>query len=156
MNDSQRAQKYTRCEQLQKLSKEHQDSLLMAEKLAQLAEQGAESDLREGIDLLKKYNETELETHLQHEERMIFAPLIQEHKQHIDLCISLGKEHGFLRTIVEEISLETAQKDLADFARVLKTHSIMEETELFPIIESLFTEEQLDRVLNFEPWLPLH
>lgn len=146
----------TRCEQLQKLSQEHQDSLLMAEKLATIAETGTEASLREGMDLLKKYNETELETHLQHEERMIFAPLIQEYGQYVDLCITLGKEHGFLRTIVEEISLETAQKDLADFARVLKSHSIVEETELFPIIESLFSEEQLDRVLNFEPWLPLH
>ncbi len=149
-------EKQRRCEQLQKLSKEHQDSILMAEKIAKIVNQGSAAALLEGIDLLKKYNETELETHLQHEERMIFAPLIQNHKEHLDLCIQLGKEHGFMRTIVEEISPETAKRDLADFARVLKSHSIMEETELFPIIESLFSKEQLDEVLNFKPWLPLH
>jgi len=27
----------------------------------------------------------------------------------------------------------------------------MEEKELFPIVESIFSEEQLDAVLNFEP-----
>ena len=128
----------------------------MAEKIAEIVEQGSDAALLEGIDLLKKYNETELETHLQHEERMIFAPLMQDHKKHIELCIKLCKEHGFMRTIVEEITPETAKKDLADFARVLKSHSITEETKLFPIIESLFSKEQLDKILNFEPWLPLH
>jgi len=145
-----------RCEQLLKLSKEHYDSILMADKLARIAESGNKSELAEGVDLIKKYNETELETHLQHEERTIFATLIQEHQEHTELCITLGKEHGFMRTIVEKITLETAKEDIADFARVLKKHSLMEEHELFPIIESVFSKEQLDAVLNFEPWLPLH
>jgi len=145
-----------RCEQLQKLSREHQDSLLMAEKIAQIAEEDDQNALMEGIDILKKYNETELEKHLQHEERTIFMTLIQHYKEHAELCIDLGKEHGFMRTIVEEITPETAKKDLADFANVLKRHSLREENELFPIIESVFTREQLDEVLNFEPWLPLH
>jgi len=145
-----------RCLQLQKLSLEHKDCILLAEKLAKIAEEGDQKALEEGVDILKKYNETDLETHLQHEERMIFAPLILAHKEHLDLCISLGKEHGLLRTIVENITPATAKKDLADFARVLKQHSIVEETELFPIIEAVFSKEQLDDVLNFTPWLPLH
>ena len=93
---------------------------------------------------------------MQHEERVIFAPMIQAYDEHVELCIQLGKEHGFMRTIVEEITPETAKKDLADFARVLRSHSIREETELFPLVEALFSGEQLDKVLNFEPWLPLH
>lgn len=150
-----------RCVQLQKLSLEHKDCILLADKIAKIAEDGDQATLDEGIDIIKKYNETELETHLQHEERVIFAPLIQEcinskNKEHLDLCISLGKEHGLLRTIVERITPVTAKEDLADFARVLKQHSIIEETELFPIIEATFSKEQLDKVLNFEPWLPLH
>jgi len=145
-----------RCEQLLKLSREHNESIVMANKIARIAENGADAELVEGVELLKKYNETDLEAHLQHEERTIFAPLIQQHQEHTELCITLGKEHGLMRTIVEKITFETARKDLADFAYVLKKHSLMEENELFPIIESVFTKEQLDGVLNFEPWLPLH
>jgi len=145
-----------RCEQLQKLSREHQDSLLMAEKISTLAEQGNQNALMEGIDVLKKYNETELEVHLQHEERTIFMTMMQHYREHAQLCIDLGKEHGFMRSIIEEITPETARQDLADFADVLKKHSLREENELFPIIESEFSKEQLDEVLNFVPWLPLH
>lgn len=145
-----------RYEQLLKLSREHNESIVMADKIAKIAETGTDTELADGVDLLKKYNETDLETHLQHEERTIFAPLIQQYQEHTELCITLGKEHGLMRTIVEEISFETAKKDLANFAHVLKKHSLLEENELFPIIESVFTKEQLDAVLNFEPWLPLH
>lgn len=145
-----------RCEQLQKLSREHQDSLIMAEKIAVIAKSSNQNLLMEGIDILKKYNETELEVHLQHEERTIFMTMMEHYREYSELCISLGKEHGFMRSIVEEITPETAKKDLAGFANVLKQHSIREENELFPIIESVFTQEQLDEVLNFKPWLPLH
>lgn len=145
-----------RCEQLQKLSREHEDSLLMADKIARIAEEDDKNSLMKGIDILKKYNETELEVHLQHEERTIFMTMMQHYREYSELCIALGKEHGFMRSIVEEITPETAKKDLADFANVLKQHSLREENELFPIIESKFTKEQLDLVLNFEPWLPLH
>ncbi len=140
-----------KCEQLSKLSEEHQDCILLADKIARIAKKDNDKELLKGIDIIKQYNYEELETHLQHEEQTIFAPLIQQHREHAELCIALGREHGVLRTIVEEISMDSAKKDLADFAQLLKAHSIMEEKELFPLIESLFTEEQLNKVLNFAP-----
>ncbi len=33
---------------------------------------------------------------------------------------------------------------------LLKHHTLEEETKLFPIVESLFTKEQLDTVLDFK------
>ncbi|MEA3302520.1 MAG: hemerythrin domain-containing protein [Pseudomonadota bacterium] len=139
------------CEQLQKLSLEHQEALLFAAEIARIAAEGSEAELEEGVQRVNRYYESELEEHLQHEEQTIFAPLVQQHKEHIELCITLGKEHGFIRTVIENMSRETARKDLADFARVLKTHSLVEERELFPLLESLFTEEQLNAVLNYVP-----
>ncbi|NOQ80612.1 MAG: hemerythrin domain-containing protein [Gammaproteobacteria bacterium] len=144
--------KKKRCQQLQKLSHEHNDCIVFAEKIAQISESGDHSQLAKGIELVQKYNQTELEAHLKHEEQTIFALLVQEHKEHLELCISLGREHGFIRTLVEEMTLETAQQDLADFAHILKHHTLAEEMKLFPIVESLFTEEQLDAVLDFVPW----
>ena len=139
------------CTQLKKLSDEHREALVFAEKIAKIAAQGSEVELAEGVEMVKAYNESELEEHLQHEEQTIFAPLVQQHRQHIDLCITLGREHGFLRTVVEKMTPETAKKDLADFAQVLKNHSLTEERELFPLLETLFSEEQLDAVLNYVP-----
>lgn len=139
------------CEQLQKLSLEHQEALIFAEEIAKIAAEGGEAELEEGVQRVNRYYESELEEHLQHEEQTIFAPLVQQHKEHVELCITLGKEHGFLRTVVEEMTPETAKKDLADFSQVLKNHSLMEERELFPLLETLFTEEQLDAVLNYAP-----
>lgn len=144
--------KKKRCQQLQKLSHEHNDCIVFAEKIAWIAENGDHSQLEKGIELVQKYNQTVLEAHLKHEEQTIFSLLVQEHKEHLELCISLGREHGFIRTLVEEMTLETAQQDLADFAHILKHHTLEEEMKLFPIVESLFTEEQLDSVLDFVPW----
>ena len=139
------------CEHLQKLSVEHRDALVFADEIAKIAAEGSDAELAEGIERVNRYYESELEEHLQHEEQTIFAPLVQQYQEHIELCITLGKEHGFLRTVVEEMTLGTAKKELADFARVLKNHSLMEERELFPLLDSLFTEEQLDAVLNYVP-----
>lgn len=139
------------CEQLKKLSDEHRDALVFAGEIANIAAEGNEAELAEGIERVNRYYESELEEHLQHEEQTIFAPLVQEHKEHIELCITLGREHGYLRSVVEEMTLETAKKDLADFALVLKNHSLTEERELFPLLGTLFSEEQLNTVLNYVP-----
>ena len=137
---------------IHQLSEEHGDCITLAEKLATIAKNGDSAELAEGVKIVKEYNDTELEAHLQHEEQTILAPLVQHHREHIDLCIMLGKEHGYIRTLVEDMTPETAKKDLADLASILTRHTLVEEEELFPLIESLFTEEQLDTVLNFVPW----
>lgn len=145
-----------RVESLSKLSREHAASLKFADQMEQIATEGSDAELAEGVDRLKKYNEVELEKHLQHEERTIFMPMIKQHQEHAELCIQLGREHGLMRTLVEDITPQTARRDLAEFARVLRRHSIMEEEELFPLIETLFSREQQNEILNFVPWEPLH
>lgn len=142
-----------RCRQLHQLSREHNDCLVFAARIAALAAAGSDAALGEGIERVREYNDRELEAHLQHEEQTIFGPLVQGHREHLDLCITLGKEHGLIRTLVERMSPETAGQDLADFAAILKNHTLVEETQLFPLIETLFTDEQLDAVANH---VPLH
>ncbi len=141
-----------RSRQLRRLAREHQDCLLFADELAEIAEHGDDEALANGVEMVRAYNDAELEAHLQHEEQTIFAPLIQGYGEHMDLCIALGKEHGYLRTLVEEMTPETARKHLADFSRVLKRHTLQEEEVLFPLVDSLFTQEQLDAVMAFTPF----
>jgi len=140
-----------RAEQLQKLSREHHGSLVMAKNIAEIAESGSEADLLEAIKTVTKYNDDELELHFQHEERTIFSLIFRQYKEHIGIATTLLKEHGLIRMLIPKLTPETAREDLAEFALVLKNHTRMEERELFPIIESLFSDEQLDAILNFVP-----
>jgi len=136
---------------LRELSREHADALVLADQIAHIAAHGDERALAEGIALIKRYNETEFEAHLQHEEQTIFAPLIQHHREHLPICVTLGKEHGLLRTLVEAVSEETARTDLADFARVLRQHTLVEEERLFPLVEALFDDARLEAIARFRP-----
>ncbi len=141
-----------RAKQLQQLSREHHGSLSMAKKIAKIVESGSDEELLEAIVLVNKYNGDELEEHFQHEEHTIFAPIFKEYKEHVELAKPLLKEHGYLRMLIPQMTLETARQDLAEFSVILERHTRVEERELFPIIESLFTDEQMNAVLNFKPF----
>ncbi len=140
-----------RIEQLLKLSREHHGSLVMAKKISNIAENGTDEERLEAIETIKKYYDDELEVHFQHEERTIFAPIFSDYKEHIGIATILLKEHGQIRVLIPKLNQETAKEGLATFGKVLKDHTRMEERELFPIIEKLFTNEQLDAILNFTP-----
>ena len=140
-----------RVEQLQKLSREHHGSLVMAKNISLVAEEGSEADLIEAIQTIKDYDKRELEEHFQHEERTIFAVIFKNYKEHIPLATTLLKEHGLIRRLIIQITPETAKDDLANFGLLLKNHTRIEERELFPIIEETFSDEELDAVLNFVP-----
>ena len=140
-----------RAQQLQELSREHHDSLVMAKNIAEIAESGNDAELLEAIERVKDYYKNELEVHFQHEERTIFSLIFREYREHIALATTLLKEHGFIRMLIPKLTLENAKTDLAEFAEVLKNHTRVEERELFPLVESLFSDEQLNAVLNFVP-----
>jgi len=136
---------------LQKLSREHHDSLVMAQKILRTVKDADQDELNQMIDIIREYYENELEAHFQHEEQAIFATLFKHYRQHIDLATVLLKEHGYLRILVQRIKPDTARADLQDFATVLKNHTRIEERELFPLIEELFSEDQFNAVVNFTP-----
>jgi len=140
-----------RVKQLEVISKEHLDSIQFAEGILEVIEKGKDEDLLVEIDKVKKYYEEHLEIHFQHEERTIFAPIYKEYKEHVSLAVPLLKEHGAIRMLVPELTLENAKEGLAMFAETLLSHTRIEEVELFPIIEKTFNKEQLDAVLDFNP-----
>ena len=138
-------------EQFKKLTTEHKESLVFAEKVLKFSKSDDKDELLAGIETIKKYYTDELELHFQHEERTIFAPLYKEHREHIGNAPVLLKEHGFLRLLVDRIELSSAKKDLNDFALVLRDHTLAEDEELFPLVGKLFTEEQLGAILAYTP-----
>ena len=138
-------------EQFKKLTAEHEESLVFAEEILNISESDDKDKLLAGIETIKKYYTDELELHFQHEERTIFAPLYKEHREHIGKAPALLKEHGFLRLLVDRIELSSAKKDLNDFARALRDHTLAENEELFPLIGKIFTEEQLEAIVTYTP-----
>lgn len=142
-----------RHEALQKISREHHESLKMAKKMLKVAQQGSDQAVNESIQVVKDYYENELEEHFQHEEHTIFAPIFKEYREHVGLATPLLKEHGFIRLLMQRITpgAVTAREDLGDFAAILKDHTRVEERELFPIVEELFTDEQFQAVIDFTP-----
>jgi len=144
--------KERRAAQLRKLVQEHHECITFAEGLVQTAEQGSDAEVAAGMTKVELYNRTELEPHLQHEEQTILGPLVQEHPDHMQLCIRVGQEHGQLRMLVEKMASEPERNDLGVFGKLLKSHTMLEEGELFPLIEELFTPEQMDQVTGFTPF----
>jgi len=140
-----------RAAQLLHISKEHHDSIQMAENILKVIETGTDDELLTEIEKVQKYYDEHLETHFQHEERTIFAPIYKQYTEHVPLAMPLLKEHGAIRMLIPNLALENAKEGLAMFAETLLSHTRIEELELFPIIEEVFTKEQLDAVLDFEP-----
>lgn len=140
-----------RQDMLRALSAEHRDGLAFAEQIAQIARSADDEDLARGVAMVDAYNRQEMEAHLQHEEQTIFGPLVRNHRQYVDMCVQLGKEHGFLRSLVERMRDGDTRSRLAEFAQTLKNHTLLEEEWLFPVIESMLTDDELQAVLDFEP-----
>ena len=139
------------CRQMEQLSREHDEALTLADRIARLASDGSNESLAEGVRLVQAYYQDEMEQHLQHEEQTIFGPIVQFHREHFSLCVRLGTEHGQLRTLATSIRLDSAPRDLPAFADILRRHTVVEEEELLPLVQSLFTPEQLDAVMQFTP-----
>lgn len=137
--------------QLQKVHREHDEALAFSERLTGLAIAGDDASLAEGVRLVREYYDRELEAHLQLEEQRLFGPLLRYDKTHFSLCMRLGNEHGQLRSIATSIDQTTAPEDLRAFAQILKDHTVFEEREFLPLVASLFTNEELDAVLDFTP-----
>ncbi|MCK5902946.1 MAG: hemerythrin domain-containing protein [Cocleimonas sp.] len=140
-----------RVNQLEPLNQEHESAIVFANKILIIAKSEDRKVLFNGIETIKKYYNTELEVHFQHEERTIFSPIFKEHREHIQMATALLKEHGFIRLLIQRINLQNANKELYEFATVLKNHTHIEEKTLFPLVTSLFSDEQLQAVINFTP-----
>ncbi len=141
-----------RAEQLIKLSREHHGSLSMAKKISNIAANGSDAELLQAIQTIRDYNEAELEEHFQHEERTLFAPIFKDYSENtelVEMATRLLKEHGYIRMMIPRLNPETAREDLAEFGELLKNHTRLEERELFPQIEALFTPEQMDAISKF-------
>ena len=136
---------------MQRLVNEHASGLVFAAEIAAIAQNGSDDDVAAAMERVSEYLAGELEDHFQHEEQTILGELLRSHPEYAALCIALGKEHGQMRFMLIETSGAGPRRDLALFAHLLKQHTLLENEGLFPVVEKLFTAEQLREIANFSP-----
>lgn len=136
---------------MQRLVDEHASGLIFAAEIAKIAEEGSGEEVAAAMERVSEYLAEELEHHFQHEEQTILGELMRSHPEYAALCIAIGREHGQMRFMLVETSGAGPRKDLARFAQILKQHTLLEDEGLFPVVEKLFSPEQMSEIANFSP-----
>lgn len=136
---------------LEELNQEHREAIEFVDRMLELIDNEGQAGLDAALKQIQIYCETELESHLQHEEMTIFSPLFREYQAHMDLTRRLLQEHGNMRALARSLNADTPAKELKEFLTLLKDHSVAEEQVLLPAVAELFTETQMIAIRDFDP-----
>ncbi|MCW8928612.1 MAG: hemerythrin domain-containing protein [Gammaproteobacteria bacterium] len=146
-----------RVEHLQYLSREHHQSLTLAQKAIKTANtKNSEAISRLCKEIINDYPKV-WQTHFKIEEENIFqlfsksmireASDIKLYLKISNLCYLLAQEHQVMNDYYEQMK-EGDYSILGEFGALLKKHTRTEERELFPLLEKEMTIEELNRVLQ--------
>lgn len=145
-----------RINQLHPLSKEHHQSLVLAQK----AIKASRSKNTDTISILcqKIINEYPdvWKVHFQIEEESIFQILLeryngtntdsqQDEKEVVQLCKKLQQEHLTMNHYYEQMKAGNYTL-LGKFGELLKQHTRTEERQLFPVLDNFLTQDELDKI----------
>ena len=145
-----------RIEQLQPLSREHHQSLLLAQKAIQVSKAGNTDLISELCQkIVNEYPDVWM-VHFQIEEDSIFQlfdvhsndtgnKLRQNEEEVTNLCEQLKQEHLTMNAYYEQMK-SGDYTVLEQFGELLKQHTRTEERQLFPLLDELLTAEELDKV----------
>ena len=124
------------------LSKEHHESLVLAKKCQRTAAAGNRDDIEQLCQQITHTFPDKWEQHFRCEETGIFSLAEAHGGEMASLCRQLKQEHERLREIYRAMKAGD-YSGLNAFGELLQTHTRKEERELFPLIESSFSDEQL-------------
>ncbi len=142
-----------RIEQLQSLSREHHQSLTLAQKAIKT------SDAQDAAAVKKLCREIVYDypgvwkVHFKIEEDSIFKRYIGSADESIQsgelarLCLSLQQEHRTMDEYYEQMKKGNYEV-LKEFGTLLKKHTRTEERQLFPLLEEAMTQDELNRILQ--------
>lgn len=144
-----------RIEQLQPLSREHHQSLILAQKAIQTSKTG-DMDLISELcqKMVNEYPDVWM-VHFQIEEESIFQLFddsnnISNKLRHNGtevsmLCEQLKQEHNTMNSYYKQMK-SGDYTVLEKFGELLKQHTRTEERQLFPLLDEILTAEELDKV----------
>ncbi len=133
-----------RSKQLETLSFEHHDGLVVANRVKRGLEKQANT--AEMVAYVLHIWDTLLVEHFAQEEATLLevlerTPEARERKER------MLKEHQEFAGIVEKLREGVdIEQNLTEFAELLNNHIRFEERELFPLVEELATEEELEKI----------
>lgn len=136
-----------RIDQLQALSKEHHLSLCLAKKCKDARVKLSEASIKDLAEQLKIDFAGPWQQHFDIEEKTIFIHAQSKGEEFSEICRQLKNEHRLLKQMVAKIYAGEYQM-LADFGQLLHDHTRTEERRLFPMVESLFNQQELDNILQ--------
>lgn len=136
-----------RSEQLAPLSREHHQSLVLAKKCIDISHSNDKALITAQCQLIVRTFDVIWESHFTIEEHTLF-PLASSYNNQLKfLCDDLIKQHRSLRDIKQQMQ-QGNYSNLQSFGSILKTHTRTEERELFPKVEQLFSNADLNAVLR--------
>lgn len=146
-----------RIEQLQSLSREHHQSLILAQKAIKVSAEGESSAIAELCqDIVNEYNDV-WRVHFQIEEESIFSLFKNKAEgndsetEALQLCQQLYQEHQTLNDYYEQMKsseFPLLGVLLGKFGVLLKEHTRTEERQLFPLLEELLSSKELFEIFQ--------
>ncbi len=142
-----------RIEQLQPLSKEHHLSLVLAQKAIKVSKAGNQEDIATLCQQIVDEYPSVWKIHFQIEEESIFSLFNEEGKaitkrtqlndEVAQLCKQLKQEHSTMNGYYTQMK-SGDYTILESFGHLLKQHTRTEERQLFPLLDSLLSSNELD------------
>lgn len=125
---------------LVELSKDHHHGLLLGWKIKQGLKLGV--SLEEMINYIRHFAAEALFPHFDEEENQLL-PFIDAEDPFRTRTL---EEHQQLKELIASLSGSSTEETLLDLAAQLEAHIRFEERELFPYMETLLSEEQLEEI----------
>jgi len=136
-----------RIAQLQPLSKEHHLSLTLGQKAIHVSQKGDPEAIRMLCDKIIADYPSLWRVHFDIEEDSIFTPLEEKSSKLFNLCQQLRNEHKILDDYYQKMKSGDTSVLLA-FGTLLKQHTRIEERQLFPLLEQILNNEELDVIFQ--------
>ncbi len=132
------------------LTHDHHHALAQARRLKDVAKLEDEAAARNTVNDFVNFYFGRAIRHFHEEEELFFAPLVDE-EQARDLILRAVSDHlrlhAMIRTVKRQLSSGDVDPELLDrVATLLTEHVRFEEQELFPLIESMIPEDDLQNL----------
>ncbi|WP_456415011.1 hemerythrin domain-containing protein [Thiolapillus sp.] len=131
--------------ELTTLSREHHQSLRLANHCLNIAAAGDREQCRALCQHILRIFDEELDPHFRKEEASIFNITAAMGGEIHDLGLRLAEEHEQMRAMAAKMGQGDCGK-LAAFGKLLKEHTRLEERKLFPLVEAQFSNDQLAQI----------
>jgi len=134
---------------LYQLSHDHHQGLILAQQLKKKAPQykGMPSTLDGKKEYTITFYKTELMKHFEDEENILFPSVMKRNNEVDRIVEEVISEHRKIELLINDLKAKDDVADLLDeLGRLLENHIRKEERKLFPKLEGILSEEELNQI----------